>query len=369
MTISSEGHASNATKDRPRRLNANSSLASLSTAQRERARRLYAENIVWNACDSTPEEHADQEYVAKIKKSEVTAVNHTVAYTVTFKQAVKAIATWSKLYEDNPDVGFIARNYADIARAKAEGRTAIFMGFQDITALEEDIDLLDTFHQLGIRFVQPTYQDRNVSGDGCGERIQSGLSKFGVRLIEKLNKLRIVVDLSHVGVGSTLEAIEISKQPVMVTHSGSKTIVDTARNKTDEEIKALAKRGGVIGIAGKSGFLRRDGLQVGSNVDDFIDSIDYVRDLVGVEHVCIGTDIGDERGYNFERISRVHKKHPEIAIIGDDLLLDRMHTDEVGPGSLYPITEGLVSRGYSDEDIGLILGGNVNRVLRQIWTE
>ena len=263
----------------------------------------------------------------------------------------------------------LGHTFADIAGAKRSGRTAIFMGFQDITALEGDLDMLPVFHSLGIRWIQPTYQDRNLAGDGCGERIQSGLSRFGVRLVEECNRLRMVLDVSHVGIGSTLETIEMSKHPVMATHSAARALVDTPRNKTDEEIKALAAKGGVIGIAGKSGFLKRDGLQTGSTADDMIDHIEYVRDLVGIEHVCIGTDVGDERKYTVENMRAFHARHPEVAIIGDALDVGIMHPKGVRPGTLYNITAGLVKRGFSDRDVELVLGENVNRVLRQIWLD
>jgi microsomal dipeptidase-like Zn-dependent dipeptidase len=339
----------------------------LDAGQRERANRLHNELVIWNACDSTHREHADAIYVEKIRSSAVTAINHTVAYSVSFKEAVRSIAAWTRLYEEHADVGFIGRDYADVARAREMGRTAIFMGFQDITALEDDLEMLEVFHTLGIRWIQPTYQDRNLAGDGCGERIQSGLSRFGIRLVEACDRLGMVLDVSHVGVGTTLDVIEMSRHPVMATHSAARSLVDTPRNKTDEEIRALARKGGVIGIAGKSGFLRKDGLDKGSTVDDIIDHVEYVRDLVGIEHVCVGTDVGDERKYTVEAMRAFHTRHPEVAIIGDGLRVDIMHPRGVGPGSLYNITAGLVRRGFSDRDIALVLGENVNRVLRQIW--
>jgi microsomal dipeptidase-like Zn-dependent dipeptidase len=339
----------------------------LSASERERANRLHNELVTFNACDSTPREWADEVFIRKLRDSNFTAMNHTVCYSVDFKEALRDITAWTHLYESHPDVTFVARKYSDIARAKQSGRMAVFMGFQDITALEGDLSLLEVFHELGIRWVQPTYQDRNLAGDGCGERYQSGLSNWGVKLVEECDRLKIILDVSHVGVGTTLDTIEVSKHPVMATHSCARTLVDTPRNKTDEEIRALARKGGLIGIAGKSGFLKRDGLQTGSEVADMITHVEYVRDLVGIEHVAIGTDVGDERKYSVEKMRAFHALHPEVAIIGDDLNVDRMHPRGVAPGTLYNITAGLVQRGFSDRDIRLVLGENVNRVLRQVW--
>ena len=137
--------------------------------------------------------------------------------------------------------------------------------------------------------------------------------------------------------------------------------------KRDGEIKALAARGGGIGIAGKSGFLKQDGLDNGSTVDEMIDHVEYVRNLVGIEHVCIGTDVGDERKYTLESMREFHAKPPEVAIIGHKLRTDSMPPIGVGPGTHYDITAGLVKRGFSDNDIRLVLGDNVNRVLRAVW--
>jgi microsomal dipeptidase-like Zn-dependent dipeptidase len=339
----------------------------LSASQRERANRLHNELVTWNACDSTPREWADGEFIRQLAASGITAMNHTVCYSVNFKEGMRDIAAWTRLYDSHPEATFVARKYSDIAKAKETGRMAVFMGFQDITALEGDLSLLQVFHALGIRWVQPTYQDRNLAGDGCGERYQSGLSNWGIKLVEECDRLNIVLDVSHVGVGTTLDTIEVSKHPVMATHSCARTLVDTPRNKTDEEIKALARKGGLIGIAGKSGFLKRDGLQAGSEVSDMVTHVEYVRDLVGIEHVAIGTDVGDVRKYSVEAMRAFHSKHPEVAIIGPDLKVDRMHPRGIAPGTLYNLTAGLVQRGFSDQDIKLVMGENMNRVLRQIW--
>ena len=167
------------------------------------------------------------------------------------------------------------------------------MGFQDVTALEGDMNRMEVFYNLGIRFVQPTYQDRNLFGDGCGERFQSGLSKLGIKFVEKLDELGIVIDTSHVGIGTTIDCANMSQRPIMATHTAARAIVDTPRNKTDDEIKAIAAKGGVIGIAGKSGFLKKDGLETGSTINDMIDHVVYIAGLVGIDHVGIGTDVGD----------------------------------------------------------------------------
>jgi len=341
----------------------------LTEEEQERATRLREEAVYWNLCDSSTRDCGDEIYLEQVRTSNVTAINHTVCYTVDFAEGVRNIAYWTRLYDTHPQVGFIAKSYSDIARAQKQRNTAIFMGFQDVTALEGEIDRMDLFYDLGIRFVQPTYQDRNLFGDGCGERFQSGLSKLGIEFIKKLDDLGIVIDTSHVGIGSTIDCAEMSRNPIMATHTAARSIVDTPRNKTDDEIKAIAAKGGVIGIAGKSGFLKTDGLATGSTIDDMIDHVVYIADLVGIEHVGIGTDVGDLRKYNREEMAQFHARHPEVAIIGPDLRTDLMHPKDVNPGTLHYVIGYLVRRGFRDQEIRMVLGENANRVVKAVFKD
>lgn len=329
-----------------------------------RAARLHRQSIVWNALDSTDVEQADDQFTTQIIASGATAINHTMASTEEPLEAADRFARWLEFYRARPKHFLIARQPDDLGIAKANGRTAVFAGFQDIAALGGNLHLLRLYYELGLRFLQITYQYRNLAGDGCGERVQSGLSLFGRKIVAECNRLGIVLDLSHTGPATTLDTIRSSTAPVMITHSGSRAIVDTPRNKTDEELIALAERGGVIGIAGKSGFLRRDGLIQGSTLRDWIAHVDYVRDLIGIDHVCIGTDVGDPRKYTEERMTAFHSRFPEVAIVGDGVKVDVMHPDGLqGPGDLANITVALVERGYSDDEVTKVLGGNVTRVL------
>lgn len=330
---------------------------------------LHQASIVINALDSTRIAQGDSEYIRKLRDSGVTAINHTVAATEGSLEAMKSIVDWWRVYARYPDDIIIGRSLSDIHRAKSENKVAVYFGFQDVNPMGEHLHMFEIYYELGIRFVQLTYQRKNLVGDGCGERTNSGLSRYGLQVVAELNRLGIAIDLSHVGIQTTLDAIEHSAQPVLITHSGARALCETVRNKTDEEIKALAARGGVIGIPPKSGFLKPDGLKNGTTLDDYIDHIDYVADLVGIDHVGVGTDVGDERKYTHERMAAFNAKYPEVAIIDENLLTDRMHTKGVeSPGTLYNITLGLEKRGYEPEDIQKVIGGNVLRVLEQVWS-
>ena len=140
------------------------------------------------------------------------------------------------------------RTVADIAQAKRNSRTGIVYGFQDGVMFETDLSRLRNFHDLGVRVIQPTYNRRNLLGDGCLEPANAGLSKAGVEAVEQMNELGILVDLSHCGRKTAADAIRVSKRPVAFTHTGSAAIADHPRNRTDAELRAVADKGGVSGI-------------------------------------------------------------------------------------------------------------------------
>jgi len=340
---------------------------SLTPEQRARAERLHRESVVINALDSTMLRHGDAEYIAKLRQSGVTVSHHSVAVDERLIETLQSLQGWWEVYRRFPDDVLIAKGTADIAKAKAAGKVAIFMGCQDTSPLEGRVFLLDVFRELGVRIMQLTYQRRNFVGDGCGEKTNCGLSRFGVDVVKRMNDLGIIIDLSHVGIRTTLDAIEVSDHPVTVTHCTARALCDTIRGKTDEEIKALASKGGVIGIAAKSGFLRKGGENTGTTIEDYVDHIEYVRRLVGIDHVGIGTDVGDERGYSKERMAGSHVKYPEIPIVSRALDVHLIHPQGLdSPSKLPNITAALVKRGYSDDDIVKVLGGNFLRVFRAV---
>ena len=236
---------------------------------------------------------------------------------------------------------------------------------------ERELENLDLLYGLGVRIMQLTYNLRNFVGDGCTERYESGLSYFGVDVVERMNKLGMLVDTGHCGYQTTLDAVEISKTPAIASHTGCRSVYDYPRSKTDEELQAIAENGGYVGIYAYDNFLAKER----GNVTDFLDHIDYAVNLIGAEHVGIGTD------------AFIHPKMPER-------LLEKMDQDEprwsgfwvqdwleasalavalieARVGSLvwtnWPyFTVGLVSRGYSDQEIQKIIGGNFLRILEKV---
>jgi membrane dipeptidase len=269
--------------------------------------------------------------------------------------------------------GFIANNandftridsVADIAKLKGSGKLGILPGTQNADHFHfmqpQDIE---TFYRAGQRVAQLTYNNRNLIGTGATDRSDSGLSQWGVTVIGKMNEIGMAIDVSHCGDRTSIEAAEVSAKPILITHSNSRTLAGGhPRCKPDEVIKAVASKGGVMGLSFVRIFVRGS---EPTNIEHALDHFDYVRDLVGVEHLGIGSD-ADVDGYDVlpeEMLDGLRR-------VGDGKYRWRAKLDTEGldhPQRLFALTDGLIRRGYSDSHIEGILGGNFKRVLSQIW--
>ena len=300
----------------------------------------------------------------------VTAVNFTVAMDHTFSQACRNISAMVFSMRHLGSDMIQVRSAEEIREVKKLDRHGIILGFQNTLPLEYNLESLETFHALGVRIVQLTYQKRNLVGDGCGEKNDAGLSEFGIRVIEEMNRLKMLIDLSHCGYRTTMEAIELSKTPVAFTHANARALNDCIRCKSDEQIHALSEKGGVIGITALSKLIKAKGKTEGSKLDDFLDHVDYVIDLVGVEHVGLGLDIFELRSKeDFEEnlAGRLYLKYPELGM-GEELdIYGKYFCDGLKDMSeSLNVTRGLVSRGYSDEEILKVLGENFVRLFEDV---
>lgn len=240
--------------------------------------------------------------------------------------------------EANQDKMVLAKTAADIEEAKAAGKVAAVLAIEGGEALEGDLGVLRILHRLGVRAIGLTWNERNDIADGVGDcRSGGGLSEFGARLIAEMNRLGILVDVSHLSDPGFFDVIALSKQPIIASHSNARAVCDHRRNLTDEQIKLLAENGGVMGMNFCAPFVKADGQPT---LDDLIAHIDHIVQLVGPEHVGLGSD--------FDGITSAPK--------------------ELTDASKMPlITEALLKRGYSEEHIRLILGGNYMRIFRQVW--
>jgi membrane dipeptidase len=250
----------------------------------------------------------------------------------------------------------LARSAGDLARAHHEGRIAVLLSFQNATPLGRDLHWLRLFHRLGVRVVQLAYFRRNLLADGCGEAANAGLSAWGREVIAEMNRLGLLIDLSHVGDRSVLEAIEASGDPVAFTHSNARALYPNVQNKTDEQLKRLADRGGVVGVSLFPGFLNRERRPT---LQDVLAHIDYLVSLIGIDHVGLGLDFVE--GWTQQEIER----RKERARLLGEIAPYPVGLDSVS--KLPALTEALLARGFSEEAVLRILGANFVRVFRQVF--
>jgi membrane dipeptidase len=306
---------------------------------------------------------------AEITKSGLTVMETTVGPagtpTFSYEAAVRDLATWHGHFARHRDRLIHVRSTADILQAKSEGKLGVMLGFQNATHLNRDIRNVDFFYNLGIRQIQLTYNELNALGAGSTERRDVGLSDFGVEVVARMNQLGILVDLSHCGVQTTLDAIEVSQKPVIFSHSNCRALNDNPRCKTDEQIRKLAARGGVMGITTVNFFVSK---KPRSTLDDYIAHIEHVAKLVGVDHVAIGTDssIGGWR-ISYPTEEKFWEFHRQFQFKpGVDIRWPPFIEELDVPEKFYIIQKRLGERGFSAADIDKILGGNFFRVYREI---
>lgn len=283
--------------------------------------------------------------------------------TNAYEETLKFFALWNAFIADRAEYFMRIDSAADLDRIKKSGRLGVLLGVQNSEQFRRPDDV-DFFRGLGQRVSQLTYNARNLIGNGSTERRDEGISDFGVQIIERMNKVGMAIDVSHCGDRTTLDAFEISKKPVLITHSNCRALVPGhPRVKTDEAIKKMAMSGGVMGITGVRMFVKAD---EPTTVEHALDHFDHVRKLIGAEHLGVGSDI-DLDGY--DKMPPELNKRLRAAYKGSYGFREKIDIEGLDhPQRMFDLTEGLIRRKYSDKEIEGILGGNFRRVLAQIWT-
>lgn len=279
-----------------------------------------------------------------------------------YHNALAFVANYNSVVANRPDLFVRIDSVGDLAGVHGSGRTGILIGIQNAAHFRSADDVA-AFHALGQRVSQLTYNSRNLIGNGSTERIDGGISDFGVGIVDAMNRVGMAVDVSHCGDRTTLDACEVSRAPVLYTHSNARALnPGHPRCKTDEAIRRMAETGGVMGITGVRNFVAAT---EPTTIEHYIDHFDHVRDLIGVEHLGIGSDI-DLHGYDdmpaeqYDALKANYK--------GSYAFRDKIDIDEIAhPKRMFDVTDGLIRRGYTDEHIRGILGGNFQRVLGEIW--
>ena len=316
----------------------------------------------------------DERAIRDTHSSGTTAINATLGYVAgpedPYEYTINDIAEWNAIIRQYPDDLLKVWTADDITRAKKENRCGIIFGFQNAKAVGEKTERIQTFANLGVRIIQLTYNDRNQIGDGSVVKENRGITTFGYEVIEALNENRVLIDLSHSGERTCLDAVQASKTPITISHTGCRALSDIPRNKTDEEMRLVAQKGGVVGIYFMP-FLRTDGQ---ARAIDVVQHIEHAVKICGEEHVGIGTDgdatkIDDMKMYRNAIAGEVRQRRKAgVSASGESNQVVPLIPDLMGPAQFQKLADMLQSRGHSISRIEKILGGNFLRLMRDVWS-
>lgn len=298
-----------------------------------------------------------------MRRGGLTAANCTCSIWENFRQTMENIAEWKQYFRDNSDIIMQVFSAADIEVARQEGKTGIILGWQNTSAIEERLDFLQLFHDLGVRICQFTYNNQNYFGSGCWETRDGGVTDLGRDLIAEMNRLRILIDLSHVGAVTSREVVEISQQPVAYTHCTPMAVMDYPRNKTDEEMRRVVDKGGFVGFAPYPRFMPKG---EATTVDDCVEVMEYVVNLLGEDNVGIGTDFTQGHDANWFDWLRRDKGVNNIRLPGQGTV----SKPAIGLENLtkYPnLITAMEKRGWSSARIEKTMGRNWFNFLHNIW--
>ncbi len=230
----------------------------------------------------------DRSIFEQMRQGQVTTVHVTIAYWETCRETLINIGHWNRLFEQHADLIMPIKTAADVRQAQAEEKTGIVFGFQNCSPIEDDIDLVEIFHTLGVRFMQLSYNNQSLLATGCYEAEDPGITRFGKQVIREMNRVGLVVDMSHSAERSTLEAIELSERPIAITHANPTFFIPALRNKSETVLKALGESGGMLGFSAYP-FHLKDGPDC--RLSDFCQMIARTAELMGIDHIGIGTDL------------------------------------------------------------------------------
>lgn len=315
----------------------------------------------------------DDRALADVLASGTVAVNTTIGYVAgprdPFESSVTDISQWNRLIRTHSDALLKIREAGDIERAAREGRVGIIQGFQNAAMMGDDAGRVGTFAGLGVKIIQLTYNVANQLGHGSMVPDNGGLTDFGRDVVAELNATNTLVDLSHSGEQTCLDAIEASARPIAITHTGCRAVTDLPRNKTDRELRLVAEGGGIVGIYFMP-FLAADGMAV---ADDVVRHIEHAVQVCGEEHVGIGTDGGTtayddlDAAYEAARRDVERRQAAGISAAGERAGVVPFIPDLQGPDQFRKLADMLLARGHASARVERILGLNALRVMREVW--
>ena len=328
------------------------------TELKKHATQLYKRALVWDDHSGfDPHGGADLSNLEIWRKAGVHYLSVNVGYDVVDWQAtITTLARFRAWLQTHPKKYLLVVRPADIKRARKEGKLAIAFDLEGMNSLNGDVNMVSLYYDLGVRQMLFAYNLNNLAGGGCHDG-NAGLTSFGRDVIREMNRVGMLVDCSHTAYRTTMEAMEASDAPVIFSHSCAKALRNHGRNIVDEQIKACARTGGVIGVNGVSMFLGENDIRS----ETFVDHVAHMADLVGAEHVGIALDYAFDAD-NVDDVVTANKAYwPPSEDYG------RWPTSYVPPRQLIEITETMVRRGFRDREILGVLGGNFMRVASEVW--
>ena len=311
---------------------------------------------------------------AVLRQAGVTAVNMTVShFEADFEEALDGIAGWLALMRDESRGWRRISAAADIEACHGDGRTGLIMGLQNLRPIADRLDRLALLHSLGLRVAQLTYNRRNFLGDGCLEPDDGGLSSLGHDAVRVMNELGIAIDLSHVGQRTSVDAAQASARPVLATHANARSVTPALRNKSDDAIRAIAATGGVVGVSIYGPMCWNGDPSRRPGLEDFRRHLDFVVNLVGIDHVGLGTDLPAVA--DLETVAPITAftlgTYPAaiadyVEAFGNDIA-ERYLSDCSRHADLSAIAGLLQADGWPEADVLKVLGGNFLRAFRETW--
>ncbi len=296
-----------------------------------------------------------------MRRGGLTAANCTCAVWEGFQDTMDNIAVWKTAFREHDDLIVPVRTTADIQWAKDNDRTGIVLGFQNASPFEGNLGYVELFKELGVGIVQMAYNTQNMVGSGCYESSDGGLSDFGRDVVTEMNRVGIMCDLSHVGAVTSRDVIETSQKPVCYSHCLPSGLKTHPRNKSDDELRFIAERGGFIGVTMFPPFLAKG---VDSTVHDYVEAIDYVINIAGEDNVGIGTDFTQGYGRDFfEWITHDKGNGRKLTEFGEIINPEGIRTI----GDFPNLTAAMIEAGWSEGKIRKVIGGNWVRVLHDVW--
>lgn len=288
----------------------------------------------------------------------VTMVHATIVYHEQIRETLSRISEWNRLFEQHSDLIMPIKSAADILSAKQLGKVGIMFGAQNCSPIEDDIGMVEVMRELNLMIMQLTYNNQSLLASGCYEAVDSGVTRFGAQVIKEMNRVGMVIDMSHSAERSTLEAIEISQRPIVISHANPTSFHAAKRNKSDAVLKALGASGGLLGFS-LYPFHLKNGPDCSLN--EFCDMVARTAELMGIDHIGIGTDLCQEqpvsilewmrngrwsKDMDYGEGSKANASWPRPLVWFKD-------------SSDFPnITNGLLGRGFSPEDVAKVMGLN-----------